>query len=395
MTRFIFQASQRKFQASQRKFRAWPGQHPRVTVAVALLAVWGAGVTLGSQRSASSRSAAAMTTAANRWLEALTPEQRQQATFPNDTEEKVRWNFIPTNMFPRKGVPWKEMSEPQRKLAHELLKAGLSQKGYVTATSIMELETILHAIENSDGKKGANVRDPELYFFTIFGAPSAKSTWGWRVEGHHVSLHFTIANDTAVDNTPAFFGTNPAEVRVDGPKKGLRILGSMEDAARALMASFDDAQRATAVYDKVAPTDILTKNSPTFEAFPSTGVTAANLKPAQKDLLMKLIESYTVADGRRRRRRPAGQNPAGRRREGHVRVGRRNRGRQEALLPHPGPDVPGRIRQYAERRQPRALGVARFHRRLRPRSAARARQRRAALTQRSVSGTLRVPGQSS
>ena len=97
-----------------------------------------------------------------------------------------------------------------------------------------------------------------------------------------------------VDHLHAHFGTNPAEVRVDGPKKGLRILGSMEDAARALMASFDDAQRSTAVYDKVAPTDILTKNSPTFEAFPSTGVTAANLKPAQKDLLMKLIESYTV-----------------------------------------------------------------------------------------------------
>ena len=122
MTRFIFQAS-------QRKFRAWPGQHPRVTIAVALLAVWGAGVTLGSQRSASSRSAAAMTTAANRWLEALTPEQRQQATFPNHTEEKVRWNFIPTYMSPRKGVPWKEISYPQRKLAHELLKAGLSHEG--------------------------------------------------------------------------------------------------------------------------------------------------------------------------------------------------------------------------------------------------------------------------
>ena len=161
-----------------------------------------------------------MTTAATKWLEALTPEQRQQATFAIDAEEKVRWNFIPTNMFPRKGVPWKEMSEPQRKLAHELLKAGLSQKGYVTATSIMELETILHAIENSDGKKGANVRDPELYFFTIFGTPSAKSAWGWRVEGHHVSLHFTIANNMAVANTPQFFGTNPAEVRVDGPKKG-------------------------------------------------------------------------------------------------------------------------------------------------------------------------------
>ena len=120
---------------------------PRLALAAVLVAAWGAGVTLSSQRSTSSRAAAAMTTAANKWLEALTPEQRQQATFANDAEEKVRWNFIPTNMFPRKGVPWKEMSEPQRKLAHELLKAGLSQKGYLTATAIMELEILLHAIE--------------------------------------------------------------------------------------------------------------------------------------------------------------------------------------------------------------------------------------------------------
>jgi hypothetical protein len=269
-------------------------QFPRVAVAAVLLAAWGAGITLSSQRSASSGAAKAMTAAASKWLEALTPEQRQQATFAIDAEEKVRWNFIPTNMFPRKGVPWKDMTEPQRKLAHELLKAGLSQKGYLTATAIMELEVLLHAIENSDGRKGANVRDPELYFFTIFGAPSAKSAWGWRVEGHHLSLHFTIANNTAVASTPAFFGTNPAEVRVEGPKKGLRILGTMEDAARALMATFDDAQRTSVIYDKVAPGDILTRNNPTFEALSPGGLTAASLKPAQRDLLMKLIETYTV-----------------------------------------------------------------------------------------------------
>jgi hypothetical protein len=276
------------------KLEARTRKHSRLAVAAALLAVWGAGVTLSSQRSTSSRAASAMTTAANKWLEALTPEQRQQATFPNDAEEKVRWNFIPTNMFPRKGVPWKEMSEPQRKLAHELLKAGLSQKGYLTATSIMELEVILHAIENSDGKKGANARDPELYFFTIFGTPSPKGVWGWRVEGHHVSLHFTIANNTAVANTPAFFGTNPAEVRVDGPKKGLRILGSMEDAARALLAALDEPQRATAILDKVAPNDIVTMTKVAIDPLSPGGVAAGSFKPAQRDLLMKLIETYTV-----------------------------------------------------------------------------------------------------
>ena len=267
--------------------------HSRLAIAVALVAVWGAGISLSSQRATSARAATAMTSAATKWLDSLTPEQRKQASFANDDAEKIRWNFIPTNMFPRKGIPWKEMTEAQRKLAHELLKAGLSQKGYMTTTAIMELETILHAIENSDGRKGQNVRDQELYFFTIFGAPSPKSAWGWRVEGHHVSLHFTVANNAAVASSPAFFGTNPAEVRVEGPKKGTRILGSMEDAARALLATFDDAQRTSAIFDKVAPNEIVTRNNPTADPLTPGGVAASAMKPPQRELLYKLIEAYT------------------------------------------------------------------------------------------------------
>jgi len=268
-------------------------KHPRVAVAAALLVVWGAGVELSSQRSASSKAAAAMTTAATHFLEGLTADQRTQATFPVNAEEMTRWNFIPTNMFPRKGVPIKEMSEKQRELAHGLLKAGLSQRGYLTATSIMSLETILHAIENSGGRKGANVRDPELYFFTIFGTPSPKSAWGWRVEGHHVSLHFAIANNTAVASSPSFFGSNPAEVREEGPKKGFRVLAPMEDAARALLGSLDDAQRTTAIINNVAPNEIVTTTTVKIDPLSPVGIAAEALKPPQRDLLTKLIEAYT------------------------------------------------------------------------------------------------------
>ena len=122
----------------------------------------------------------------------------------------------------------------------------------------MELETILHAIENSGGRVGKQVRDTELYFFTIFGTPSPKTPWGWRVEGHHVSLHFSVANSTAVASTPAFFGTNPAEVREEGPKKGLRILGPLEDTARALLATLDETQKKSALIAEAAPTEIVT-----------------------------------------------------------------------------------------------------------------------------------------
>ena len=157
----------------------------RTGVASALLLVGLAGGIVASQRTASS-----MTTAANKFLEGLTPEQRQQAVLPLDSEDLTRWHYVPTNQFPRKGLPIKEMTEAQRKLAHDLLRTGLSQQGYTTATAIMDLETVLRAIESA-AKPGAGMnRDPELYFFTVFGTPSAKGPWGWRVEGHHLSRPF-------------------------------------------------------------------------------------------------------------------------------------------------------------------------------------------------------------
>src|SRR5207249_7382753 len=159
--------------------------------------------------------------------------------------------------FPRKGLTIKEMNESQRGLAHDLIKAGLSQRGYLTATSIMDLENVLGALEAAQraaapqpARNAPLVRDPERYFFSVFGTPSPKDTWGWRVEGHHVSLNFTVVNGTLVAGSPSFFGSNPAEVR-DGPKKGLRILGAEEDAARALLEALDASQREKATIEKV------------------------------------------------------------------------------------------------------------------------------------------------
>jgi hypothetical protein len=49
-----------------------------------LLAVLALGALLFTVTMASERTAASMATAANRFLESLTPEQRQQAAFPFD-----------------------------------------------------------------------------------------------------------------------------------------------------------------------------------------------------------------------------------------------------------------------------------------------------------------------
>src|SRR6266550_3697719 len=163
-----------------------------------------------------------MADAANNFIAALMPEQKAKASFDFKDQERFDWHFVPK---PRKGLPFKEMTSPQRLLGHALLSTGLSQRGYMKATTIMSLEQILYDLENK-----APQRDADLYFVTIFGTPSGKAAWGWRVEGHHLSLNFAVDGDQVLSVTPSFFGANPAQIQ-SGPRKGLRVLADEEDLA--------------------------------------------------------------------------------------------------------------------------------------------------------------------
>jgi hypothetical protein len=258
----------------------------RPLLVVALAGAWIAGATVASERSAS-----AMASAATKFLAALSAEQKQKASFALDSEELTRWHYVPAMQFERHGLAIRDMSEPQRGLAQELLKTGVSAKGYTQATTIMnDLETILKAIEN-----GSAMRDPEQYAFSIFGTPAAKTAWGWRVEGHHLSLHFEVANGSSVASSPTFFGSNPAEVRVEGPKKGLRVLGEREDTARALLMALDETQRKAATIADVAPTDIVTRTAAKVDPLSPAGVAAATMTPKQREMLMAVIDTYTAS----------------------------------------------------------------------------------------------------
>ena len=267
---------------------------PRWILAVGCAVVWFS-VVRGAEKSAAS-----MADAANKFLASLSADQRQKAAFAFDSDERLKWHFIPTEMFPRKGLIVGEMTEAQRKLAHGMLQAGLSQRGYLTATAIMDLETVLNAVEsaarqaNPSGRGNQLVRDPVRYFFSVFGTPSPRGAWGWRVEGHHVSLNFTVINGSLIASSPAFFGSNPAEVQ-EGPKKGLRILAAQEDSARALLMALDESQRAKAVFAAAAPNDIATMNTVDIKPLSPDGITAAALTPAQRQLLMAVIDAYASA----------------------------------------------------------------------------------------------------
>lgn len=225
-----------------------------------------------------------MTDAATHLLAALTPEQKAKITFDFKEDERLNWHFIPRV---RKGLPLKEMTPAQRHLAQALLSSALSQRGCMKATTIMSLEQILAEMEQGKGP----VRDPELYFVSIFNKPGTKETWGWRWEGHHLSLNFTVLEGTSVAVTPSFMGTNPGEVRA-GQRTGLRVLGREEDLARQLVRSLDDTQRSIAIYTNVAPADIITAADRKARLLSPPGLAMSKMTKDQKQLLMDVIKEY-------------------------------------------------------------------------------------------------------
>ena len=237
-----------------------------------------------SSDAAVERAAADMARAAHNFWVALTPEQQAKATFPFDKDERFNWHFIPRE---RKGLTWNEMTPAQQALAHAFLASGLSQRGYQMAETIMSLEVVLHDMEQGRGPR----RDAGNYAFSVFGSPAEHATWGWRVEGHHLSLNFTIVDGKAVAAGPVFFGSNPAEVR-QGPRKGLRVLAMEEDLGFELVRSLTDEQRKKATINAKAPNEIITGNSRKANPGPPVGIPESELTPPQKKLLMTLIENY-------------------------------------------------------------------------------------------------------
>jgi hypothetical protein len=225
-----------------------------------------------------------MADAARALLNALTPEQCAKATYEFKHDERYDWHFIPKA---RKGLPFKEMTGAQQKLAHALLNSGLSQRGYAKATTIMSLEEVLAGIEKG---KGPN-RDADMYFFTVFGTPDSQGIWGWRLEGHHLSLNFVMQGDKVLATTPLFFGSNPGEVR-EGPRKGLRLLGREEDLGRQLIKSLDADQQKATIFATNAPKEIITANVRTAKALTPTGLAAAKMTKPQQELLITVVKEY-------------------------------------------------------------------------------------------------------
>jgi hypothetical protein len=223
-----------------------------------------------------------MAAAANAWLDSLTAAQRQQAVFAIQHTERENWHYVPRS---RRGVSLGSMDDAQRKAARQLLAAGLSERGQLQVEAIIALENVLRVVEDSTR------RNPQLYFFTVFGVPDSTGAWGWRVEGHHLSINFTLAAGR-ISATPQFFGANPAEVRIAHEQKGRRALPQEEDLGRALAAAFTPEQRGTAFISDRAPADIITGSDRLVNPGAPAGLAYARMTPQQQAALRDLVGIY-------------------------------------------------------------------------------------------------------
>ena len=229
---------------------------------------------------------AAMAAAATAWLSALGADARRRALFAFEDRERLNWGYVPRR---RQGLAFKDMAAPARAAAHELMKASLSAVGYAKATDVIRLEGVLRQLETF----GTLLRDPGSYAVSVFGPPGAGAPWGWRLEGHHLSLNFTLVPGKPVAVTPAFLGANPAEVRA-GPLKGLRTLAQEEDLARTLARSMDPAQRRRMVIADRSLGDIVSGPGRTESLTTPAGIAAGDLEPSQRERLVRLVEVYAL-----------------------------------------------------------------------------------------------------
>ncbi len=211
----------------------------------------------------------------------LPDEARARAVLPFASAERRDWHYVPRT---RPGLPLSDLDLTGRERVQNLMRAILSESGLLKVNSVPILEGILRELEG-----GAVHRNPENYSLVIFGDPAGDAPWGWRFEGHHLSIGFTFEGETVRGVTPFFLGANPAVVP-RGEFGGQRFLATEEELALDLMASLDEEERKTARIDEKAPRDVL--YGPGQARPESLGVSYQDLDPAERALLWALVRLY-------------------------------------------------------------------------------------------------------
>jgi hypothetical protein len=230
----------------------------------------------------------------------FTKQQKFNGLLNFSDTSRLKWNNLPVGLRARAGVSVGNMTNDQRRLLHRILSASLSSQGYLKATGIMHLDELINSFYDSlyiqkafDQKTHTFLQNllwsPKNYYFAFFGSPS-DNVWGYKLEGHHLSVNFTFVQDK-LSVTPFFVGTDPAEYLVSD-YAGWRVLGQEEDLGLKLIRSLTETQRKKAVRSGEVPADIITSAESGIRLIENWGIKASDLNAQQQAMLQSMIREF-------------------------------------------------------------------------------------------------------
>jgi hypothetical protein len=222
------------------------------------------------------------------FLSGLEPDKRKAASFAWNGSEWRGWNYFGATGYIKPGLRLEQMSGAQKESAWDVLGAAWSPAGVAKARNVMLLQDILAASGN-----GAGQRSSERFSLAVFGTPAESGAWGFRCEGHHLTQSVAVRDGRIVSVTPSSFSAIPNRVK-SGPHTGLNTLKDEEGLARRLMADLSPKLQAKARIGDTTPYNILSYAGRERANARKVGLPASELSSAQRDLLWKMIELYSI-----------------------------------------------------------------------------------------------------
>jgi Protein of unknown function (DUF3500) len=237
---------------------------------------------------------------ANSFITTLNPLQKKSALLAFNDTARIKWNNLPVGLRARAGINIGSMDEGQRKLLHRILSVSLSSQGYLKATGIFHLDNLLNWYYDSlfNNNKIDSTRHVMLqnlkwshrnFYLAFFGMPS-DTAWGYKIEGHHLSINFTFVNNK-LSVTPFFIGTDPAEYGIS-EYAGWRVLGQEEDLGLKLIHLLSSSQQQKATMNKDVPRDIITAAESGIRLIDYWGIKGSEMTKEQQAVLQNIIREF-------------------------------------------------------------------------------------------------------
>ncbi len=222
--------------------------------------------------------------ATTRFLASLTDVQRGITSYPVDDSEWRKWNNI--HRYARQGVNFKDMTPTQRERAFDVMRAGLSARGFDKSRNIMRLNGFIADLLNNYDEYGEY-----LYHLTVMGSPSETTPWGWQLDGHHLIVNYFVLGDQVV-MTPTFMGSEPVSATT-GQYAGTKVLQEEQDRGLAFMRSLSaEAQKAATIAASKTANNALAQAFRDNLTMDFAGLRASALPSAQQEHLISVIKEY-------------------------------------------------------------------------------------------------------